>query len=76
MVIRCCNGCVPPRRTGDCHATCTDYIIEKAFHEAERIEELEKEQARYRISNQQAEHICRQVKHHGRKYVEKSHFKF
>lgn len=30
-----CNGCVAPRRYPGCHSHCTDYIIAKAFHEAE-----------------------------------------
>lgn len=45
MAIKCCNGCVPPKRTGDCHATCHDYIIEAAFHNAERAIEYEREKA-------------------------------
>lgn len=37
-----CKDCRPPKRTGDCHGTCPDYIIAKAFHEAERAEERKK----------------------------------
>lgn len=33
-----CNNCVPPKRTPTCHATCIDYAIAKAFHDAEGIE--------------------------------------
>ena len=34
MPIRCCNGCVPPKRSSTCHGTCPDYIREKAEHDA------------------------------------------
>ena len=30
MAIKCCNGCVPPKRTPGCHGTCKEYIAEKA----------------------------------------------
>ena len=36
MAITCCNGCVPPKRTPTCHATCPEYIEAKAKHDAER----------------------------------------
>lgn len=25
-----CNGCVPPKRTSECHATCNDYLAWEA----------------------------------------------
>ena len=34
MPIRCCNGCVAPKRHVGCHGTCPDYIREKAEHDA------------------------------------------
>ena len=34
----CCRECKPPRRTDVCHCTCVDYIIEKAFSDADRDE--------------------------------------
>lgn len=39
MSIKCCNGCVPPKRNPYCHATCEDYIREKAEHEAKMEED-------------------------------------
>ena len=38
MAIKCCNGCVPPKRNPTCHGICPDYIKEKAEHDA-RMEE-------------------------------------
>ena len=36
MAIRCCNGCVAPKRYPGCHAVCPEYTQQKAKHEAER----------------------------------------
>ena len=36
MAIRCCNGCVPPKRYPGCHGHCPEYIEAKAQHDAER----------------------------------------
>lgn len=36
-----CFGCKPPKRTPTCHATCADWIIAKAFHEALKEERLQ-----------------------------------
>ena len=36
MAIRCCNGCVPPKRYPGCHDHCHEYIEEKKKHDAER----------------------------------------
>jgi hypothetical protein len=33
MAIKCCYGCVPPKRNPYCHSTCQEYIAEKAEHE-------------------------------------------
>lgn len=41
MAITCCNGCVPPKRTPTCHATCPEYIGQKAKHDAE-LEQINK----------------------------------
>ena len=34
MPIRCCNGCVPPKRTPTCHSDCPDYIREDTENKA------------------------------------------
>lgn len=38
MAITCCNGCKPPKRSAECHATCPEYTEQKAKHDAEREE--------------------------------------
>ena len=35
-MIKCCAGCVAPKRHPGCHSTCSEYIKEKAEHDAER----------------------------------------
>lgn len=35
-MINCCNGCVPPKRSATCHASCPDYAEARTKHEAER----------------------------------------
>ena len=34
-MIRCCYGCVAPKRYPGCHAQCPEYIQEKAVHDAQ-----------------------------------------
>ena len=36
MAIRCCNGCVAPKRHAGCHATCPEYLKEHEQHVAEK----------------------------------------
>lgn len=34
--IHCCKDCVPPKRHPSCHATCKEYIDEKAQFEEDK----------------------------------------
>ena len=38
MAIKCCNGCVPPKRTPYCHCkgNCPEWEAEKEKHDAEK----------------------------------------
>lgn len=40
--IRCCYGCVPPKRSPTCHGTCPDYIAAKA--ENDRLVEQQRQE--------------------------------
>ena len=33
MTIKCCNGCVPPKRHPGCHGKCPEYLAEKAEYD-------------------------------------------
>lgn len=34
--IHCCKDCVPPKRHSGCHATCKEYLDEKAQFEEDK----------------------------------------
>lgn len=34
--IRCCKGCIPPKRYPGCHAVCKEYLAEKAKWEEDK----------------------------------------
>jgi hypothetical protein len=36
MAIKCCWGCVAPKRHPGCHDHCPEYIAEKAQHDKEK----------------------------------------
>ena len=36
MAIKCCRGCVAPKRYPGCHDHCPDYITNKAEHEHQK----------------------------------------
>lgn len=38
-VIKCCNGCKPPKRNPYCHIDCPEYLAEKAAYEERKAEE-------------------------------------
>lgn len=38
MAIKCCNGCVPPKRYPGCHDHCEEYIKEKEAHNQRKAE--------------------------------------
>lgn len=42
MSIKCCNGCVPPKRNPYCHATCEEYLREKEIHDAKMAEDYKR----------------------------------
>jgi hypothetical protein len=53
-MIRCCYGCIAPKRYPGCHAQCQEYIKEKAVHDAQHEEERKKKEIRNGITIQRA----------------------
>ena len=51
-IIKCCKGCVPPKRNPHCHSTCPEYLAEKAAYEARRKEAAQKKQIDYDLDSQ------------------------
>ena len=39
MAIKCCYGCVAPKRYPRCHGSCPEYLKEKAEHDAKMAED-------------------------------------
>ena len=42
MAIKCCNGCVQPKRNPGCHASCPEYLDEKAEYDRLKAQHDEK----------------------------------
>lgn len=59
MKITCCNGCVPPKRTPTCHATCPEYTQQKAKHDAEREQINKAKMTQYNIRDQKGDGVYR-----------------
>ena len=52
MAIKCCYGCVAPKRYPGCHDRCPEYIKEKAAHDAQKAEEDKKRRIEYGLISQ------------------------
>lgn len=59
MAIRCCNGCVAPKRYPGCHGTCPEYIKEKAEHDARAEADYKRRSIRSGLINQQYNAVSR-----------------
>ena len=63
MEITCCRYCKPPKRTPTCHATCPEYIEQKAQHDA-ALEQIRKaNRTRHNITNQKGEAVRKAIKY-------------
>ena len=59
MAIRCCNGCVAPKRYPGGHSVCPDYIKEKAEHDAWAEAGYKRRSIRSGLINQQYNAVSR-----------------
>ena len=62
MAIKCCNGCVPPKRNPTCHGSCPDYIKEKAEHDARMEEDYKRRRVNRNLNEQRYDAITKAVK--------------
>jgi hypothetical protein len=64
MDIKCCYGCVPPKRTPTCKfdGTCNKYAEAKAEHDAEKAEHDRMQAAKYGITSQKYSRVYAAVK--------------
>ena len=68
MSIKCCNGCVPPKRHTACWDHCPEYQKEKAENEAKKAAYEKKKAIQYGLNSQTAASVNRAKKNRkGRK---------
>lgn len=66
-IIKCCFGCVAPKRYPGCHAQCPEYCAEKAEHERIMAQDFERRKVKNDIYNQRSMHVAKALKSHMRK---------
>lgn len=57
--IDCCNGCVPPKRTSDCHSYCPEYTGQRAELDETKKEILKKSMVSSGVQGQRYDGIMR-----------------
>lgn len=62
MAIKCCYGCVAPKRHEGCHGSCPEYLAEKAKHDAERAEEQKRRDLSRNLYEQRYDRVSRALK--------------
>ena len=64
MPIKCCNGCVPPKRTPTCKfdGTCNKYAEAKKIHDALKEEDRKKRDVSGLIYDQRSERVYKALK--------------
>lgn len=62
MKIKCCYGCVAPKRFPGCHSTCPEYLKEKSEYEKKKAENDKKLAVRYGIKAQRTAGVMKALK--------------
>lgn len=65
--MRCCHGCVAPKRQPGCHDHCPDYKEERAEYDKLKDAEDKRNAVRCGIYYQKADGVYRAMKSHGSK---------
>ena len=71
MPIKCCKGCVAPKRYPGCHDRCPEYKKEKAEYEQRKAAEDKKKFTDQAIYLQKAEAVAKATK--SRRYSQKNY---
>ena len=66
MIMKCCHGCVPPKRHTACWGHCPEYIEEKAECDRRKKENNKRNAVSVGIYRQKIDGVFRAVKRHGR----------
>jgi putative component of membrane protein insertase Oxa1/YidC/SpoIIIJ protein YidD len=69
MAVKCCNGCVPPKRTPTCKfdGTCGKYAEERAQHDIDTAAKRREMEIQRGITSQKYEGVYRATKKKGRR---------
>ena len=62
MGIKCCSGCVAPKRHPGCHGSCPEYIQEKSGHDAKMAEEYKRRHLNQNLNEQRYAAINKAVR--------------
>ena len=64
MAIKCCYGCVAPKRHTACWAHCTEYAEEKAAHDKRKAELDKKRMIAQAIYGDRGNKVYKALKNH------------
>lgn len=67
MGIKCCNGCVPPKRHTACWGHRPDFAAEKAADAEKKAAEDMRRKIYSSIYQQRSERVAKALRRHGRK---------
>lgn len=71
-VIKCCRGCVAPKRHPGCHAVCPEYLEQKAWYDKRKAELSEKNGIKQAILAERGNKVYNALKgYRGNKYKER-----
>ena len=60
--IKCCDGCLPPKRNPYCHSTCPEYKQEREKADADRAAEKMEKDVKSRLNSQTYERVEKALK--------------
>ena len=67
MGVFCCKGCTPPKRHPTCHASCPEYITDKAAHDERKAIRDKERDISCAITQNRTDKVIRAKKRHGKK---------
>ena len=62
MAIKCCHGCMAPKRYPGCHGTCPEYLKEKAEYDAKMAEDYKRRKLNQDLNEQRYRAITKLTK--------------
>jgi len=66
VIIKCCNGCVAPKRYPGCHDHCPEYAAEKAEYEKLKAKDDKRRKVKADIYNQRSINVAKAIRRHRR----------